>query len=94
MRDYSLYYNLHDLRHYGAHLLAQDPDVTLAMISKMCRHRDLRTTELYLRSLDQSVKAAGEKLAEKLSLSHANLDEIEAKVHTKGTHQKEKGATQ
>lgn len=66
VRDYPLYYNLHDLRHYGAHLLAQDPDVTLAMISKMLRHRELRTTEIYLKSLDQSVKAAGEKLAERL----------------------------
>lgn len=66
VRDYPLYYNLHDLRHYGAHLLAQDPDVTLAMISKMLRHLELRTTEIYLKGLDQSVKAAGDILAERL----------------------------
>lgn len=93
VKDYPLYYNFHDLRHYGAHLLAQDPDVTLAMISKMLRHRELRTTEIYLKSLDQSVKAAGEKLAEKLSLSHANLDEIEAKPRNDTPQSKDKGAT-
>lgn len=82
-RDYPMYYDLHSLRHYGAHVLANDPDVTLAMISKMLRHRELRTTEIYLQSLDQSVRAAGEKLAEKLS-----------KVHTEGTHQNEEGVTQ
>ena len=48
----------HDFRHFMASYLADSQKVSKKTISHILRHRALGTTEIYLHSMDESVRAA------------------------------------
>jgi len=57
-KEHLLYYGFHNLRHFMASYLADHAKVGTQAISKLLRHKNLRTTEIYLHSLDESQRAA------------------------------------
>jgi len=57
MVEVPLYYGFHTLRHFTASYLADQKKVSLKTVSGLLRHKNLRTTEIYLHHLDSSHKA-------------------------------------
>ncbi len=53
----------HELRHYFASVLAQNPSVSVKTIGDLLGHKNLATTEIYLHSIASSEKAALESLS-------------------------------
>jgi len=57
-KDIDLYYGFHALRHFMASHLADQEKTGLKAISGLLRHKSLKTTEIYLHSIDESQRAA------------------------------------
>jgi integrase len=55
------YYGFHALRHFMASYLMDEENVSLKTVSGLLRHKNVRTTEIYLHSVDQSQLAASGK---------------------------------
>ena len=56
--DVNLYYGFHTLRHFMGSYHADKLKTPLSVISKMYRHKNKRTTEIYLHTMDESMRAA------------------------------------
>jgi integrase len=57
-KEISLYYGFHALRHFMASYLADQGKTGMKVISGLLRHKNLKTTEIYLHSIDESQRAA------------------------------------
>lgn len=57
-KDVALYYGYHALRHFMASHLADQEKTGLKAISGLLRHKSLKTTEIYLHSIDESQRMA------------------------------------
>jgi integrase len=55
------YYGFHAIRHFMASYLMDEHKVSLKTVSGLLRHKNVRTTEIYLHSVDSSALAATEK---------------------------------
>ncbi|MFA5323346.1 MAG: tyrosine-type recombinase/integrase [Smithella sp.] len=66
------YYGFHSLRHFMASYLADQERVGTQAVSKLLRHKNLRTTEIYLHSLDESQRLAMEKIEGKFTSKNEN----------------------
>jgi integrase len=52
------YYGFHSIRHFMASYLMDEHKVSLKTVSGLLRHKAVRTTEIYLHSVDSSALAA------------------------------------
>jgi len=66
------YYGFHALRHFMASYLADQERVGTQAVSRLLRHKNLRTTEIYLHSLDESQRFAIEKIEGKFKPENKN----------------------
>lgn len=62
------YYGFHSLRHFMASYLMDEEKVSLKTVSGLLRHKAVRTTEIYLHSVDSSKVAAADKIEGKFTL--------------------------
>jgi len=69
------YFRFHAIRHSGASLLAEQPDVPVWAIQTIPGHEDLRTTEIYLHSTGKPERMAIRKLDSERK-SHTNSHTI------------------
>ena len=77
-------FNFHSLLHFMASYLADKEKVSLKTISKTLRHKNLKTTEIYLRSIDGQQKEALTKIEGKFVADRVAVpDENRNKKHNK-----------
>ncbi|MDD5712232.1 MAG: tyrosine-type recombinase/integrase [Smithellaceae bacterium] len=71
--DAQLYYGFHSLRHFMASYLFDEKKTSLKTVSGLLRHRNVRTTEIYLHSIDASQLAALGEIEKEFTSKKANL---------------------
>jgi len=70
--DSPIYYGFHCLRHFMASYLADQEKVGTKAVSGLLRHKNLRTTEIYLHSIDESQRSAMDGLEGKFAPKNIN----------------------
>jgi integrase len=70
IEEINLYYGFHALRHFMASYLVDQEKVSTKAVSGLLRHKNLRTTEIYLHSIDESQRAATKQIEGKFTLLH------------------------
>jgi integrase len=83
MMEVDLYIGFHALRHFMASYLADQERVGVKAVSGLLRHKNLRTTEIYLHSIDEGQRVAIDKIQGKFTPKSTNLPTIAA--HNEGT---------
>ena len=86
MVEHDLYYGFHDLRHFMATYLSDTAKVSLKTTSGLLRHKNLKTTEIYLHPMDESLRIATTKIEGKFTQKNENPLTIPS-------HTKEQGVT-
>jgi integrase len=85
--DAPLYYGFHALRHFMASHLIDSEKTSLKSVSNLLRHKNLKTTEIYIHSIDESVRATMTGIEGKFT------PKTEKPIHLSDT-QKEKGVNE
>ncbi len=67
MVEVDLYIGFHALRHFMASYLADQEKVGVKAVSGLLRHKNLRTTEIYLHSIDEGQRIAIDKIQGKFT---------------------------
>lgn len=86
-QDVDLYYGFHSLRHFMASHLVDQEKASLKSVSRLLRHKTLKTTEIYVHSIEESVRSTMGSVEGKFTLKSGA-------AHPKGTPEKEKEATE
>lgn len=90
-RDVPVYYGFHALRHFMASHFMDNEKTSLKTISKLLRHKNLKTTEIYIHSIDESVRTASDKIQGKFTPKNTNPQASPTSIKEKGVTQN--GAT-
>jgi integrase len=72
IEDHPLYIGFHALRHFMASYLADQEKVGIKAVSGLLRHKNLRTTEIYLHSIDEGQRIAIDKIQGKFTSKNNN----------------------
>jgi integrase len=73
---FPLYYGFHSLRHFMASHLIDQEKTSLKSVSKLLRHKNIKTTEIYIHSIDESVRSAMTKIEGKFTPKKAKPIQI------------------
>ena len=84
------FYGFHSIRHFMASYLMDEKKVSLKTVSGLLRHKNVRTTEIYLHSVDNSALAATTQIKGEFTLKLIEPLRSPATEETK----KEKGAAE
>lgn len=76
------YFGFHTLRHLMASLLADNPKIATRSIQKLLGHTNIRTTEIYLHSVEGAVAEATDSLNGVFSLDRDKGESENAKKNT------------
>ena len=71
-QEANLYYGFHALRHFMASHLIDSEKTSLKTVSKLLRHKNLKTTEIYIHSIDESVRLTTTKIQGKFTPKNIN----------------------
>jgi len=71
-KDIPVYYGFHALRHFMASYLADQGKTGMKAISGLLRHKNLKTTEIYLHSIDESQRIALDTIGGRFTPKNAN----------------------
>ncbi len=71
-KEVPIYYGFHALRHFVPTHLMDKKKVSLKTLQKLLRHQNIKTTELYLHSIDESVRTAITELEGKFTPENAD----------------------
>ena len=83
-KETGLYYGFHSLRHFMASYLADQGKTGMKVISGLLRHKNLKTTEIYLHSIDESQRTALAHIGGKFTQKNANPQPEAATMKAKG----------
>lgn len=78
------YFGFHSLRHFAASYLFDHDKISLKTVSGLLRHKNVRTTEIYLHSLDPSHRAAITGFDEKFTTPANNPQASPTSIKEKG----------
>lgn len=67
IRDFPLYIGFHALRHFMASFLADQEKVGVKAVSGLLRHKNLKTTEIYLHTIDEGQRIAIDQIQGKFT---------------------------
>ena len=90
VKEVDLYIGFHALRHFMASYLADQEKVGVKAVSGLLRHKNLRTTEIYLHSIDEGQRVAIDKIQGKFTPEKSNLH---GDLHGDLNEEKEEGAS-
>lgn len=84
IEDYPLYIGFHALRHFMASYLADQEKVGVKAVSGLLRHKNMRTTEIYLHSIDEGQRIAIDKIQGKFTPKNVNPQASPTSIEEKG----------
>lgn len=84
--EVGVYYGFHSLRHFMASYLLGEEKVSLKTVSELLRHRNVRTTEIYLHAISQSKLTALDNLEGKFTLKLVNPPPTPATTDEEGVN--------
>lgn len=80
----NLYYGFHSLRHFVPSILMDQQKVGLKTLQGLLRHKNLRTTQIYVQPVDESVRTAMTEFEGKFTPKNANPQPLAATINKKG----------
>ena len=84
--EIGVYYGFHSLRHFMASYLLDEEKVSLKTVSELLRHRNVRTTEIYLHTISQSKLTALDNLEGRFTLKLVNPPPTPATTNKEGVN--------
>ncbi|MFO7666825.1 MAG: tyrosine-type recombinase/integrase, partial [Desulfobacterales bacterium] len=82
--EMGVYFGFHSLRHFMASYLLDEEKVSLKTVSELLRHRNVRTTEIYLHAISQSKLNALDNIEGKFTPKLAYPPPTAATTNNKG----------